>query len=395
MTKTTTTMTTTPTTLTTPTPILMTTTTTTSMVTATTMSSSNVAAAAAIVQSISFMPMIYMITRSTNSVAACCIQNKVCYCHTYNCYCCYKRHVQLNSTAVATNVFIKSPANFVNNFNVEQFFEQINIKKFEMTKDLNNNDSNDSNNNYNNNANIKDNNDNNDNNNTNNNNNNKNDHDDDDNKDININTTTNIDSNKLTKNKTNIPNNNKLSTIQRIKYMLDMDGFIVNRKFLIKEVGIGNMHTMHVDLYYFKVGRYTNLSMRDRYQINWVRKHVHGLYFRDYPDDYDITYMYELLYDLCLECEANGWLIGYKGGHHEYDILTSLGFAHLCYNIEHLGCPKIEKLLENFKFSNVWSTSMSQACTRHSKMQQTLKMHHCPKIEVGYFMTYLKSLMHV
>lgn len=179
-----------------------------------------------------------------------------------------------------------------------------------------------------------------------------------------------------------------MSHLQRIRFMIDMDGFMVNRNFLCKELAIGNMNDMSTQLYRFKVGSYYDIPEEQRFQIKWVRKYIHGLYYHDYVGDFDAEFLISTLLVICNICDINNWLIGYKGGQHEYNILKFLGYDHLAYNIELVDCPKVEHLIRN-------NIAVVDTCKRHSLILHSNGLYvpaYCPKVKLSYFMAYLKSL---
>lgn len=178
-----------------------------------------------------------------------------------------------------------------------------------------------------------------------------------------------------------------------LSYLVDVDGFHVDGKFLPKELAYCNMKTGDVKLFRFKVGSMKRLSGRDRFQANWVQRHLHGLRFEDAPLDMPQSNVPAVLGVICEEAYKSDHFIGYKGGHIEYDLLASLGFTALAYNIEDLGCPRFDELAaaatrEDYLTNKVICTYHKPVQSKHDKTT-TKTIPHCPSLEVQLFRQYI------
>lgn len=175
-----------------------------------------------------------------------------------------------------------------------------------------------------------------------------------------------------------------------LRYIIDIDGFIVNGQFLGKELAICDMTTSLITLYRFKVGSFRKLSLKNRQQVTWVRNNVHGLDFFDLSTDLAQNKMLSIIRKLCIHADKNYELIGYKGGNFEFDLIRSFGFQHLAYNIELLGCPRLEVLIGSFPPPSDNFMSSNAGCPHHRPINGN-RTPHCPKLEVAYFRNYLYS----
>lgn len=179
------------------------------------------------------------------------------------------------------------------------------------------------------------------------------------------------------------------SEMDKLGYLIDVDGFELNKTFLVKELAIGHFDSLKIDLYSYKVGNYNDLPHHHKRQVRWVRKYIHGLNFDSKATDYQQHKVMDHIREICIEAEKNNKLIGYKGGHYELDILKSLGYRHLGCNIEIFFCPKLEVLFEKYP------EALHEKCSNHlaisSGFIKNLTVAHCPKMEVYCFMRYVSD----
>ena len=62
--------------------------------------------------------------------------------------------------------------------------------------------------------------------------------------------------------------------------IIDMDGFLINRKFYCKELGILKVGDLTAHSYFFDIGlNWLDLSPKDRKSCAFVMKHIHKLPF--------------------------------------------------------------------------------------------------------------------
>lgn len=182
-----------------------------------------------------------------------------------------------------------------------------------------------------------------------------------------------------------------------LRYILDLDGFVIQKCFLAKEMAVCDLFTGHISLHRFKVGDYKQLSMKARRQVTWVRNHIHGLDFCDLETDLPQIQMQAIVEQICKTATENNELIGYKGGHYEYDLLNSLGYSNLACNIEILGCPRLEVLIESYPPPCIFDMDPTNKATAnggcpHHKTIQNPHQPHCPRLEVAYFRNYIYEM---
>lgn len=178
----------------------------------------------------------------------------------------------------------------------------------------------------------------------------------------------------------------------RIAYIIDMDGFQLDQKFLVKELAVATLNENRVESYYYKVGNYYELTEYNQRQVRFVKNHIHGLLFKDLPGDEEQAAVWDRVESLAEQADMVDARIAYKGGHFEKDILKKLGYAHLGFNLEDLDCPKVEKLLAQMPYH------LDESCNRHGRIMPLrnknvgLVAAHCPKMEVRCFMEFVKSV---
>lgn len=96
--------------------------------------------------------------------------------------------------------------------------------------------------------------------------------------------------------------------------------------------------------------------------------------------------------NIAKDAHARKGYVAYKEGHLEKDILVNIGYGHLAFNLEDMGCPKFEILLKEHP---LWRNEVHD-CGRHSKVMDphtyNVKTAHCPAVEVYCFWKYLQSI---
>ncbi|KAK0071525.1 hypothetical protein PV326_001154 [Microctonus aethiopoides] len=181
---------------------------------------------------------------------------------------------------------------------------------------------------------------------------------------------------------------------RQVKYIFDLDGFSINKKFVCKEAAGVNIFTGQRFLRFYNVSDIP-VQYEDWRGIKFVSRYIHGLKFEDMNGDLDQDDLIELIEDMCRDADHGGWLIGYKGGHVEKDLLNKLGYGHLGVNIEDFGCPKFENLLQQYP---KWMENCPLPCNRHhsviDKKTGIIKTAHCALTECVMFAKYIYSLTH-
>lgn len=176
-----------------------------------------------------------------------------------------------------------------------------------------------------------------------------------------------------------------------IKYLIDADGFEVDGEFKTKELAIGDMDCNTVKLFYFKIGEFRSLSRKNQRYVAWVRNNIHGLKYQDYIGDLDQSHLLDIMRSLAEAAARENRFIAFKGGHFERDLLIKVGFGHLAFNIELLGCPKLEVLLTQYDKSYI-EDAMRHQCGRHGAIRSkilSITVPHCPRMEVRCFMDFV------
>lgn len=195
-----------------------------------------------------------------------------------------------------------------------------------------------------------------------------------------------------------------------IRYIVDLDGFVAKGYgFIAKEIAILDVRANGLTRnYYFKVGSLKdyNFNKDQLRSIHYVTRHIHGLKFRDFykhttfidddktfpPDKSELSQdSLEPLFKLMVrKCNINDDdKIAYKGGIYEQNVLNSIGFGRLGFNLERIGCPKFEELYKRYN-----SSSTVESCRWHMKVislkksstsATSINIPHCSKVEVYYF----------
>ena len=170
--------------------------------------------------------------------------------------------------------------------------------------------------------------------------------------------------------------------IKTIVAIMDMDGFVVNKKFHCKELALMRVGDDTAKSFFFDINlKETDLSPKDRRTCRYVQEHIHKLPF-DVPPHTEaikISDLEVIVENFYQETKVNiNSAIAYKGGHFERDLLASLNIPS--FNLEYLGCPKAEKLFDQL----IWI----ETCGKHL----TSNAHwHCPKVEVEAFGHWLET----
>ena len=160
--------------------------------------------------------------------------------------------------------------------------------------------------------------------------------------------------------------------------IIDMDGFIVNKKFYCKELGMLRINEEVAISYHFKMPfRWMDLNDKDRKNCSHLIKNVHKLplYTANSLPPQHLEDIVKDFYDSIGKSP-----IAYKGGSIEANLLRKLNIPSV--NLEIYGCPKAEYLFNNM----VWL----ETCGKHIGTDPYL---HCPKTEVEAFGEWLKTIL--
>lgn len=170
----------------------------------------------------------------------------------------------------------------------------------------------------------------------------------------------------------------------RIRYIIDIDGFPKENNIFFKEVAIYDLEYNIVNLYHILLP-VEFLAQGKNKTINFCMKNIHGMEFRNYTTD--ISY-YELIYNMKRMNRYEGFIWAYKGGTVEKKLLDELHFDSI--NLENLGCPKFEKILDSLNSNFLISNGLSN-CPRHIHFIHKKRICHCSAVEVKIFAVWLKK----
>lgn len=159
------------------------------------------------------------------------------------------------------------------------------------------------------------------------------------------------------------------SALHDITHIIDIDGFYVNKHFYPKEIcllSVDNDDALRIDVRLPM--SFNELTHKQRSQVCYVTKFVHGLYWTNDIDTSGFK-VERMLYDAknvptiiravlreyadhrrsFLEPDPQT-LVAYKGGTVERNILVAAGIP--CIDLEVYGCPKFETLIQHMSLPN-------------------------------------------
>ena len=161
-----------------------------------------------------------------------------------------------------------------------------------------------------------------------------------------------------------------------------MDGFMINKRFYFKELGIFKIGDATARSVFFNLGiRWSDLTAKDRKTCQYVTRHIHKLPF-GVPRGVKASEICELenivnsFYREVKRSESS--VLGYKGGHVEEDLLERLDIP--CVNLERFGCLKAEELMKEM----IWL----ETCGNHTTADAYL---HCAKMEVEAYAHWMEN----
>ena len=174
------------------------------------------------------------------------------------------------------------------------------------------------------------------------------------------------------------------SPLKDVVTVMDMDGFVINKKFYCKELGLLKVGDVAARSYFFDIGfEWSELWGKDRRTYDYVMRFIYKLPF-GVPQGagaYELLVLEEIVATFYYRAKRNERsIIAYKGGHFERDLLAKLNIPAL--NLECFGCPKARELIDQM----IWL----ETCGNHTTCNAYL---HCPKIDVEAFGQWLESLL--
>ena len=159
---------------------------------------------------------------------------------------------------------------------------------------------------------------------------------------------------------------------------IDLEGFHLQQGFVCRELGYCDWTQRFSGVHHFNPPlRYDTLTIKDRITAQWVMRNIHGLPFHPpaaaeaYPHSL-LAVTVQALYDRFRT--KTRYLVVFKGGHVEKDLLKQLGIPHL--DLESHGCLPFRKMtpLDHVK-----------GCGFHADPQ----CHHCPQVECYHFVDWM------
>ncbi|XP_066585499.1 uncharacterized protein [Prorops nasuta] len=172
--------------------------------------------------------------------------------------------------------------------------------------------------------------------------------------------------------------------LRDITHIIDVDGFIVNKKIVYKQVAIKNIYSNLTHYGAFKVnGSMNTLSIADRKTASFVFNNVHGIVYGNTGNE---RYSQNEIYDFLKIIERDNVqpVVAYKGGHFERDLLNIMNINNV--NLENFNCPKFDFLNEYIKTDII-------PCDLHKIKikRKSQKAVHCMKQEVNVFAKWVRK----
>ena len=139
--------------------------------------------------------------------------------------------------------------------------------------------------------------------------------------------------------------------LRHVCLIIDLDGFMVSKRFMAREIGWSTIHGVAKSIHFELPMPYACLSPQNKKTVNYVRDHVHALPFDSRPEEYAVDlellkYVVQSLYNN--HRTAHQWVVAFKGGHVEKDLLRELKIPFV--NLVDYNCPKVKDLLtEGFR----------------------------------------------
>ena len=169
--------------------------------------------------------------------------------------------------------------------------------------------------------------------------------------------------------------------MEQIVGVIDMDGFVINKTFYCKELGVLKVGKDEGDSYLFDIGiRWHDLTSQQQKHCMFLTRNIHkppsGVPRGTNPIPLsNLNSIVKCFYDSVKLNNLSS--IAYKGGHFERDLLQRLQIPSV--NLEDFGCPKAEFLSDGL----VWL----ETCGHHLG---THAYQHCPKVDVEAFGKWLR-----
>ena len=161
--------------------------------------------------------------------------------------------------------------------------------------------------------------------------------------------------------------------MEKIAGFIDMDGFVLDKTFYCKELGVLKLGEDEGRSFFFDIDVHWHHSTRKQQgHCMFLTRNIHKLPFgvsrgtNAFPLS-DLNAIVKCFYDSVQSGHLSS--IAYKGGHFERDLLQHLQIPSI--NLKHFGCPKAEFLFDRL----VWLETCGHHLGTHS-------YQHCPKVEL-------------
>ena len=114
--------------------------------------------------------------------------------------------------------------------------------------------------------------------------------------------------------------------------IIDMDGFVIDKKFHCRELSTIEVGKEEARSYLFDIGiRWLDLSSKDQKSCLYVMKNIHKLALSSPPGSFPLRSLKDIVKDFYENVKINEEsTIGYKGGHIERDLLKELNISGFC-----------------------------------------------------------------
>ena len=166
--------------------------------------------------------------------------------------------------------------------------------------------------------------------------------------------------------------------------IMDMNGFMDNKKFFCKELGLFKNGDAAAWSFFFDLGlRWNDLSPKDKGTYKCVESFVHKLAFGVPRGTEAIGFssLEGIVSDFYHKMKQDGSsVITYEGGHYERDLLASLCIPSL--NLECFGCPKAGEYIDHL----IWVETYGNYTRSDAHLQ-------CSKVEVEAFGQWLENTL--
>lgn len=191
-----------------------------------------------------------------------------------------------------------------------------------------------------------------------------------------------------------------VSTLKTVTHVMDMDGFIIDKKFHPKEIAIVDMQYRATRFDVRLPIEEEELTEKQRQYVKHVAENVHGMNFDNsvkvsrfmlYPNY--VVRAIQNFFETEAKLRNQRVVVAFKGGQFERTLLKSINVSFI--DLENYGCPSFDYLVD--KFPHIY-TSSSLAnlfydrdwimfCDLHNV--QTMKPVHCAIVECRAFVTWL------